>query len=449
MGAGQKATGAEREVRRSFLLGVSNGVLFNFAERLIDPPLVLTLFVNGLTSSKLLAGLVAPLGNAGWFLPQMFISARVQRMERKMPSYVLAAVVRVVCWLLLAATVWLVDDPALLLIGFFALYALARLASGLAGLAFFDVVGKTIPVRRRGAFFAWRQFLGGILGLGAGWIVKTLLNRPSFAPPHDYALLFVFYCAAAIPALAAFIIIREPVGTTVAEPVGLVEQLRRAGRILRRDAVYSRYIAIRLSLGLAGVALPFYAIYASDVLGASAGMVGVYVAARVGGQLLFNLPWGRVSDRRGNRVVMRLLCSGNGLSALLALALVGFVELVRPEGTWLPYLALPIFFLNGAILPANVLVGSNFVLELVSEAERPLYMGFSNTLMGFVVLISGLGGLVVDLFGFVALFALSLGLCIVGFVLARRLPEPRRPGGQEGSDVVTSSGSKFMRGGLG
>ena len=415
----------EHEVRRSFALGVFNGTAFRFAETLIDPPLILTWFVSQLTSSNLLIGLVAPMGNAGWFLPQIFVSTRIQRMERKMPSYTLAAVIRTIAWVLLAAAVWLVDDPRLLLVGFFALYAIARLSAGLAGLTFFDVVAKTIPARRRGSFFAWRQLLGGLLGLGGGWIVKTILYHPALPFPRGHAVLFLLYCAVMGPALAAFALIREPPGPVVAEPVTLREQLRRAGRLWRTDRVYRRYIAARLSLAMANIALPFYGIYAKNVLGAPEGMVGIYVVARVGALLLSNLLWGRLSDERGNRLVMRLVSLGSGLAALSALALVGMMGLLRPQGAWLPYLALPLFFLDGAMLPAQILSGSNFLLELVPGAERPLYLGLSNTLMGVVVLISGLGGLVVDFFGFAGLFAVSLGLCLAGYVFASGLPEPR------------------------
>ncbi|HEC36287.1 MAG TPA: MFS transporter [Anaerolineae bacterium] len=421
----------EREARRSFRLNVFNGASFNFAERLIDPPLVLTWFVSQLTDSNLLVGLVAPLGNAGWFLPQIFVSARVQRMERKMPTYVVAAAIRTTAWILLAAAVWLIEDPVLLLAGFFLLYATARVSAGLAGLAFFDVTAKTVPAQRRGSLFAWRQFLGGLWGLGAGWIVKTVLNHLALPFPRGHAFLFVLYCAVMVPALGAFIAIREPPGAAVAKPTTVKEQLRRARQIVRENRVYRRHIAIRLTLALAGIALPFYGIYAKDVLGAPAGMVGVYVTTRVGAQLLFNLPWGRLSDQRGNRLAMRLQCFGNGLTALLALALVGLMGLLRPQGAWLPYLALPLFVLDGATRPAQVLTGSNFLLELVPDAERPLYLGLSNTLMGIVVLISGLGGLLVDLSGFATLFAVALGLCLAGYVLATGLPEPRQdPGAQ-------------------
>jgi MFS family permease len=415
----------EREVRRSFALGVFNGAAFCLAEALIDPPLVLTWFVSQITSSNLLAGLVAPLGNAGWFLPQIFISARIQRMEHKMPSYTLSAVIRIVIWILLITTVWIVDDPQVLLVSFFVLYTTARLASGLAGLTFFDVVAKTIPVQRRGSFFGWRQLLGGLLGLSGGWVVKTVLNHPALPFPDGHALLFALYCAVMIPGLVSFILIREPPGSVVHVPVTIRKQLQRARQLVQENKVYRRHLSARVAIILAGIALPFYGIYAKNVLGAPEGMVGIYVATRIGAQLLFNLPWGRLSDRRGNRLVMQLLSLGSGATSLLALALVGVVEVFHPQGTWLPYLALPLFLLYGATSPAQVLSGSNFLLELVPEAERALYLGFSNTLMGIVVLISGMGGLVVDLFGFAVLFAISLALYLVGYVSATGLPEPR------------------------
>ena len=418
----------EREVRRSFVLGILNGTAFGFAEALIDPPVVLTWFVSQLTSSNLLIGLVAPLGNAGWFLPQIFVSTRIQRMRRTMPAYVASAVIRTVAWLLVAAAVWMVDDPTLLLISFFALYSIARVSSGLGGLSFFDVIAKTVPARRRGSFFAWRQLVGGVLGLGGGWIVKTILNSPALPFPDGHAFLFLIYCVGMALGMLAFALVREPPGVVSAGPVTMDDQLRRSRRLVQADPVYRRYMAARVALGLTSVALPFYGVYAKNVLGASGGMAGIYVAARIGGTLIFNLPWGRLSDRRGNQLVMRLLSLGSGATALLALGLVGLIGLVQPQGSWLPYVALPIFFLDGAVRPAHIMVGSNFLLELAPEGERSLYLGLSNTLLGVVVLISGLGGLVVDAFGFAGVFALSIGLSVVAYVFASGLPEPRENG---------------------
>jgi MFS family permease len=416
----------QREIRRSFALGVFNGVAFEFAERLIDPPLILTWFVSQLTTSNLLIGLVAPLGNAGWMLPQIFVSARIQRMPRKMPGYTLAAGIRGLVWLILAAMIWLVRDPRLLLVSFFVLYATARLSAGLGGLVFLDVIAKTIPARRRGGFFAWRQLLGGIMGLAAAWITTFVLGHPDLGFPHGHAMLITIYCAVALPAMAAFIMIREPAGLIVTEQVTAGQQFRRALKLWRINRAFRHYLAVHLTLALASIALPFYVIYAKNVLNAPAGMLGVYMAVRVGAQLLFTLPWGRMSDQRGNRLVLRLSILLRGGMLLLALALVSLVGWLRPQGDWLPYLALPLFFLDGVALPTAPLVGSNFLLELAPDAERPLYLGFANTLIGLLVLLSGLlGGLVVDGVGFGGLFLCTLGLCLLALGWTVGLPEPR------------------------
>jgi hypothetical protein len=242
---------------RNFAFGVINGILFRTALVLVDPVLVLTLFVNSLSSSNLLAGLVAPLWNACWFLPQMLISVRIQRMERKMPMYAGSAVLRVLCWSLLAAAVWRIEDPALLLGAFFGLRLVSRLAAGLAGLAFFDVLAKTVPARRRGRFFATRWFVGGLLGLGSGWLVKVILGHPGLVFPQGYGLLFSIYLVILPLAFTSFILVREPPGAAVSKTITLQTQLRRAGHVLRKDALFRRYVASRTMMAFANMALPF------------------------------------------------------------------------------------------------------------------------------------------------------------------------------------------------
>jgi MFS family permease len=178
-------------------------------------------------------------------------------------------------------------------------------------------------------------------------------------------------------------------------------------------------------LELTSIAIPFYSVYAKNVLGAQAHTAGVYAAVNIGARLLSNLVLGWLSDRRGNRVIIRIVTTGRTLTNLLAGALAGAVAIFGLQGGWLPYLALPLFFLDGALLPAGILSGSNFLMELVPDAERPIYLGLTNTLSGIVSLISVLGGLLVDLLGFGGLFGTSAMLCLIGFALATGLPEPR------------------------
>jgi len=413
------------DLRRNYAIGVYNGAAFQFAEAMIDAPVVLTWFVSQLTTSNLLIGLVVPLGRALWSLPQMFVSPPIQRLKYKLPAYGLVSGVRMLMWLLLAAVVWSAPPPEVLLVAFFILYGVARLASAPAGLTFMDIVGKTIPAHRRGRFFAWRQLVGGAAGLAGGWLVKAILDSPTFAFPRGHALLFMLYGVVLATGNGAFLFVKEPASKISATPSTLREQFRRGWSFLAQDLTYRRYVLAQMLLQLAGIALPFYAVYAKSVLNAPEGMVGIYVFVRVGALLFSNLIWGPLSDRRGNRLVMMTLCAGQVLTQALALCLVILLGIWQPTGNWMPYLAFPLFFMSGALQPAQIIVGGNFLMELVSEAERALYLGLFNTLLGVVILVSGLGGIVVDHLGFAGVFGLAMGFGLLAYVLTARLPEPR------------------------
>ncbi len=407
----------DREEKRSFILNVVNGTLFNFAERLIDPPIVLTWFVSQLTRSNLLTGLVAPLGDAGWYFPQIFVSTYVQRMERKMPSYTFTAGIRLVAWLLLALAVFFVDNPVALLGTFFFLYLLARLVSGVAGIAFFEVTAKTISPQRLGSLFAWRMLLGGLLGVSSGWIVNKVLSHSGFPFPKNFALLFTLYCLITGPAMAAFIAIREPPGHANPKPITIQEQWQRAGLVLKEDKPFLLFILSQVCLTLAGVSTPFFTVYATKVLGATSGLLGFYLSLLTASQLASNLPWGRLTDRFGERLILLIYSLGNAATILLALGM-GF----WPKSPLSPYLMALVFFLRGSFLPAGAIVSASYPLKLSPEGERPLYIGLYNTIMGVAMLLSGLGGIVVDLVGFAPLFSLSFLFCLISYFLAQRLP---------------------------
>lgn len=77
------STTARRHLRRNFSLGLVNGALFNLSASLLDPSLVLTWLASQLTSSNFLIGLVMPMNQGGWFLPQLLISGYLQGRKRK------------------------------------------------------------------------------------------------------------------------------------------------------------------------------------------------------------------------------------------------------------------------------------------------------------------------------------------------------------------------------
>ena len=74
-----------RIVRRNFTLGVLNGLFVGLGEALMDPTLVQVAFVNYLSASPLLVGLVVPLRDGTWYLPQLWVSSHLQSQPHKLP----------------------------------------------------------------------------------------------------------------------------------------------------------------------------------------------------------------------------------------------------------------------------------------------------------------------------------------------------------------------------
>jgi len=424
MGRGVRKQGSR--VRRSFALCVLNGALFGFSRALIDPALVLTWFVSELTRSDFLIGLVVPLTNGGWFLPQMFISGYLQRRPRKLPFYIATGVVRFAGWATLAGLTWFISDRGTLLVAFFVVYPLVQVVAGLAGIPFFDVVAKTIPATRRGSLFAWRQLLAGLLSIAAGWIVNQALNgNLGFPFPRGYAFLLALSTGVVAFALASFALIPEPEGAVVEERIQLGGQMRRAWSLASHDTSFRLYLVARVAFMFGGIAVPFYTVLAKEVLGAGVEMIGVYLIVMQVAILTTNLLWGRLSDRRGNRLVLRLVTAGKVGMTALVLGLSVLVRSAELSGWWLPYLMVPVFALEGALRPAGMISGSNLLLEIAPPVERAVYLGFANTVLGITLLATSGGGLIVDWLGFEGLFALALVCHGLAFVFSTRLREPR------------------------
>lgn len=418
---------ARRHLRRNFSLGIANGALFNLSSSLLDPSLVLTWLVRQLTSSNFLIGLVVPIYQGGWFLPQLLVSGYLQGRKRKLPLYVAMSTPRAICWALVALALFLITDRTVLLVLFYTLLTVYSLADGVAGLPFMDIIAKAIPSTRRGAFFGWRRFLGGILALGGSLVVKYVLDeRRGLTFPHNFGVLFFLASLTMSAAMISFGLVVEPVEPVLNQSVALLGQMKRAVHLPRRDANYGCFLAVRLMATAAGMATPFYIVYAKRALGVSAGMVGVYLSWATLAGIASTLVWGRISDRRGNRGPI-LLASMVGLTAPLAALLIPSLASQQPlVAAWAPYVFAVVFVLL-SIFQMGLMMGyHNYLLDITPAEDRPLYIGFANTLTGLTMLASAVGGLIVDLAGLAVLFWMAAAFYAGALLLASRLREPRR-----------------------
>jgi MFS family permease len=410
-------------LQRNFWLGVLSGIGYNLYLVFFSTELILAWFLTELTDSNLLISLLIPIEMGSWYFLQIVFSGYVERKPLTMPVYRVTAGIRVAALGLLAAATFTITDPQILVAAFFLFFVTNALLAGIAALPFMNVVAKTIPPGRRGAYFGWRRFAGGLLGLGAGVLVRFILApETGLAFPANYGWLFVLATAVTCLQVLTFSLVIEPSEAVDSRRVPLKVQFWRALRLPIRDANFGRYLGTRVAIVAASLALPFYAVYARRVLQAPDETVGIYLMGMTLAGVVSNLAFARLSDRWGNRLVVRLAA----LTALLVPATALLVAFSPGLGTARVTVFGLVFVLQGIQVSARVIGGTNYLLELTPSIERVLYIGVAHGVLGVVFFMSPLGAAIVDTLGFVPLFLVALTAGLVSILISIKLEEPRQ-----------------------
>jgi hypothetical protein len=401
------------DVPPNFLLNALNGTATKLAEQIASPSLVLPWFLSALGAPTALAGLLVPIRQAGSLLPQLAVAGRIRSFKKRKWFWVGAGLVQAVTLLLMALL-----TPTLPALGaglaVVILLGVFSLASGVGSVSFKDVMGKTIPQGRRGRLLAVRATTGGILALGAGWLLRTYVADAVTLTPY----LILLFVAAGLWFGAALLFgaITEEAGATEGGRNALQEA--RAGFTLVREvAGFRRFLIARALLLSVTLSVPFYALDAKALTDNRASSLGIFVMAASLAQVLSSPFWGRFSDR-SSRTVMMLgggLAAGTGTLALLF----GILPAVWQSA----YLYAFIFLLIGFARAGVRLGRKTYLVDGAPADERPLYVALSNTLIGILTLAGGALGLVAESFGLRALIGLFIILALLGVLVSWYMPE--------------------------
>ncbi len=413
---------SEREGKRNFFLAVINGIIYIFAEALLDPTLVLVGFVSQLTQNPILLGLVLPIRDASWSLPQLWVSGFLQNSPVKVHVYQRMSFIRIFAWFMLALCMNLIRDPDWMLVAFFISFSIASLTSGIGGLPFLEVVSKTIPPQRRGEMFAWRFGAGGLLGIGGSFIVRWLISGTSpFSFPNNYgALAFGFFAFASISLLLFNQIHEEPDENPVPRRK-TSHQFRLALAVLKSNQNYRRLVATQALMILSTMAIPFFAIYAQQEFHVASKWVGTYLGVLMVSNLLSNVFLGRLSRKTDNQKVMHLAATAGAGMTVIVMLLAIFGKSLGVTPTQAAWWLVPAYFLSGMRGTGFGIASSSLLLNLAEAEERSLMIGFNQFLMGLFLLSTSASGVLIKLVGFMPLIILTLVTQIIAWFVASQL----------------------------
>ncbi len=413
---------------RNFLYGVINGVLVTGGDALLHSGLVLAPFLALLGAPAVVIGLVPALRVGGYFLPQLLVANRLSHREYKLPTYNLTSGMRIASLVILTATAFFfgADRPGLTVAVLLVSITVNAIGSGIAGVPFADITAKIVPHGRLGTFWVLRNSIGGVLALGAGWILRVILDS-DMAFPGNFGLIFLLGTVLLAAAYVSFSLVREPPGVPGMQRP-LLRMIREIPGLLRLDVNLRRFLRVRF-LGLAALLVePFYAVYAIETLNAPESAIGVYIIVATAAAIVGNFALRRPADRGQNVTVLQVGFALTALAPLLALL----------SGSWQVFAV--VFVISSVANHAVGIAAFNLLYAIAPPGDRPLYIGLSNTVLALPSLTPVLAGALLPVVGAKALFGLALLVSLVTLAFSFRFKDLRAadqralttaPGGDE------------------
>jgi hypothetical protein len=314
-------------------------------------------------------------------------------------------------------------NASITLVGFFLGYSLYSFGGGFGGVAFLDIVAKTIPASRLGSFFGHRHFWGSLGGVAAGLLVRAILADERLDFPNNYGLLFCLALLFFIPGWGAFSLVREPPGR-VSQAQPFLHLLREAPHLVHEHVEFKLLLLGRFLLGSAGIALPFYVIYCLKSLHIPESAVGGYISVQMVGSMVAVPAWAYLNDRKHPLTLVLAVAALSVLApgGALAISLVPLPQHLSQAGFSV------VFFALGATTGGSFIGFTNYLLAIAPEERRTVYIGILNTLFAFTTLLPMLGGLLVKYTSFQLLFAVATTFSLVGAYTVFRLRSCGRMG---------------------
>ncbi len=376
-GRGDLPGSAYQEVPGNAARLIAGFTLQKIGDRIADPKTVLAWMLTSLGAPGFATAMLVPIRESGSLLPQALLVPMVRRYGLRSRVWAAGAAGQSVAIAAIGVAGFLLTGAGL---GVAALSALAvfALARSVSSISAKDVIGKTIPLGERGSVTG---IAASVAGLGA--IITGVLLATSLGSAEPTALALVVGGSALLWLLggAVFLTVREEPSPDDQSDPGT--SLRDSLSLLVEDPPFRRFVLARSLMLVTALSPPFVVALSAAVGESAVSGVGPFVVATGIAGLVAAPVWGRLADR-SSRLVMATA------SAASTVVIVGYLGL-RTGGldstSWLG----PTTYLLLAVAHAGARMGrKTYVVDMAEGDERTRYVAVSNTLIGLVLLGTGL-----------------------------------------------------------
>lgn len=409
------SSGQETEdpLPRNMLSLIAHQVVFRIAWIFKTESVVMPAFLDSLTDSGWIRGMLPPLNRFGQSIPPLLLADRMSGAALKRKWLQRSTFLLSVPFLSLGCVTWFLDDlkHAWLPVFFLLMYGIFFCVHGVNQSCFNTIQGKLVPPNRRGRLMAISGYIGSPLAIVMAWL---LLRKWTSGDPPQFDNVFLFTGTAFLLASVAPRFLVETSDTARQRTVKRRHLRDVVGR-LRRDARLRRLSAIAALFVSSQVLFPHYQRIGREMPEYSGTMLMTWVIVQNLGAAVFSWISGRLADRRGTRSALRWIFFGAVLTPLIPL-------LIQRTGNAHFYFFT--FFWLG-LIPVGFRMQLSYVLEITKRENHPVYVSTVVVCMAPPIMLSPLVGELVNRFGYTAPFCVVSVVILMAWLLTLWMEEPR------------------------
>ncbi|HIB67310.1 MAG TPA: hypothetical protein EYO33_19935 [Phycisphaerales bacterium] len=258
-----------RDLPRNYAVNLVHGLLGQTGFRLVHAPTFVPAFIYILSGSELAVGLTLAAQHFGAASSSLLGATLIEHRKKVIPiGFVIGGLMRVQVLGLALAGLFL--DGQIAFIASCLFLALFGFFNGMQAVVFNYMMSKVIPVSLTGL----RNFMAGLTASGVAYLGgQYFIETNALGNGYSATFLTAFILTSIGLGLLAFI--REPVPPVIRAQASFFGRMKEIPALLRADPGFTRFFVAR-SLGALGtIAVPFYVLFAGEVVGLSGTNLGI------------------------------------------------------------------------------------------------------------------------------------------------------------------------------
>ena len=405
----------EKAANRNARLMILEGTIFWAGLSFLQGDTVITNFIRLTTGSAALAGFASTTKTLSWLLGQFILGLFIHKFRSQ--SRLMAVVGFASRPLILLMTLIMVlnvsgEVSAWL---FLLLYALFFLADGMLTLCWLSICTRTLPIARRGEVISIQQTFAGIVGLGVGWVLKTLLGS-DLTFQTQYAVIFSLAGVLMVLDSVALSLIKDAPHASAPDepPVHPIRYIKRMLPILKDEPQVRRSLIARMVYTLTLMAAPINLMFGREA-GLTEAQLAILVFMPIAGQIVSGVLWSQVCRRLSYPILMRMA------QALGILCAVSNIACYLMAEAGLPVMGM--LSVAMVLVSINTAAGTGFYQHMIAEtpeAKQSDAIVLSALMMAPLAFSTYLAGAIVEYAGYLPVYLIALAAGTVGWILLRR-----------------------------